>query len=79
MAFIENNGDKEVKLVLTNWGKEEALKYGIIKQIKYFSVNDSGILYTPDVTPSKLKDYSGSHDTSTGLINNCKYKIRINE
>lgn len=79
MAFIDNTGNKELKLVLTNWGKEEALKYGILKQIKYFSVNDSGVLYTQDVLPDKLKDYSGYHDNSTALITNCKYKIKINE
>lgn len=61
MAYV----DKKMKFVLTNYGKEQVFKKGIINTLKYFTISDDGVNYTIDVEPNNLLDISGSHDTST--------------
>lgn len=63
MAYV----DKKMKFVLTNYGKEQILKKGVTKTIKYFTLSDDGVNYTLDFEPDNLLDVSGSHESSTNL------------
>jgi len=64
MGYVETN---DIKFVLTNYGKEQSLKYGLSNVIKYFSVSDDGVIYTMYEEPNKLLDVNGSHKTSTNI------------
>jgi len=74
MAYVDTENN-EMKLTLTNRGKEMGLKHGLLNVIKYFSIGDSGVIYTMDVEPTKLKDVNGNHSTSTN-VSSC-YDITI--
>tara|TARA_R110002012_G_C11433814_1_gene589735 strand:+ start:360 stop:584 length:225 start_codon:yes stop_codon:yes gene_type:complete len=64
MGYVETDN---IKFVLTNYGKEQTLKYGLSNVIKYFSVSDDGVIYTMYEEPNKLLDVNGSHQTSTNI------------
>jgi hypothetical protein len=66
MAYVET-GDKKLKFVLTTKGKEEGFDKGFLNIFKYFTVGDSGFIYTLDVGPDNLLDINGLHETSTNL------------
>ena len=61
MAYVNN----DIKFTLTTYGKEEGLKRGLLSIMKYFTIHDSGVIYTLDVQPNNLLDVNGSHQTST--------------
>lgn len=69
MAYIENDTIyiDGVKFVLTDYGKQQGFKHGLLNIIKYFTVSDDGIIYTSDTSPNQLKDVNGSHLTSTNI------------
>jgi len=75
MAFIKSSENKEIKLVLTNWGKRRFLEDGLLGQLKYFALIDTDINYTVDVVPNKFPDFNGSQDNGTSYYDRCKYRI----
>jgi hypothetical protein len=64
MAYVTTDN---IKFTLTNYGKEEGLKRGLLDVMKYFTVEDSGVIYTLNVQPDHLPDVNGSHGSSTNL------------
>jgi hypothetical protein len=64
MAYVETSN---IKFVLTNYGKEEGLKRGLLNVMRYFTVSDNGVIYTMNVQPTNLLDVNGSHGTSTNV------------
>ena len=69
MAYVEQKGDSTptVKLTLTNVGKKSGFEVGFLNIFKYFTISDSDIIYTLDVSPNNLPDVNGEHETSTGV------------
>ena len=61
MAYVND----DIKFTLTTYGKEEGLKRGLLSIMKYFTIHDSGVVYTLNVQPNNLLDVNGSHQTST--------------
>ena len=72
MASVETDS---IKFVLTNYGKEQGLKHGLLNVIKYFTVNDDKVIYTINVNPNTLQDINGSHQTSTNKVSCTKNTI----
>lgn len=64
MSYVNTDN---IKLVLTNYGKEQGFKHGLSNVIKYFTVSDDGLIYSMEVGPENLKDINGSHQTSTNI------------
>lgn len=72
MSYVRD----DIKFVLTNYGKEEGLKHGLLGIFKYFTVSDDGVMYTMDVNPKDLKDINGSHTTVSNTPNGNKNIIQ---
>jgi hypothetical protein len=76
MAYITEENTDNIKLVLTNYGKEQAFKTGLLNVIKYFTISDDGLIYTMDVKPTEFIDMNGLHKTSSNISSGNKNNIQ---
>lgn len=77
MGFVDNN-IKEVKLILTPYGKTKFLSNGSNETFKYFSFSDDDVLYHLCVEPQGVLEITGSHKSST-TRKEPRYKVNVEE
>jgi len=65
MGYLEGNNG--VKALLTHEGKECFLSGGLIEKIKngYVQISDDDVLYTLNVPPNIIADFSGNNSDIT--------------
>lgn len=77
MAFLDKN-IKDVKLILTPYGKTKFLTNGFKETFKYFSFSDDDVIYYLCVEPQGILEITGSHKSST-TQKEPRYKVKIKE
>lgn len=76
MGFLSKD-IKEVKLILTPYGKTKFYTKGFKDTFRYFSFSDDGVIYHLCVEPQGILKITGSHKSST-TKSEPKYKVKIN-